>query len=65
MMKEYKVNIETLFTVEADSLEQVKSEIRHTLEKANIKSDELDFTQWNAYITIEDEDGGEEYIAYD
>ncbi len=64
-MKKYKINIETLFTVEADNLEEVKSEIRHTLEKASIESDELDFIQWNAYITIEDENGGEEYIAYD
>ena len=65
MTEKYKVNIETLFTVEAESLEQVKREVRHTLEKADIKSEDLDFTRWNAYITIEDNEGREEYITYD
>ena len=65
MMKEYKVNIETLFTVQANSVEEIENEVRLTLEKANIKGIDLDFEQLNAYILIEDKEGREEYIAYD
>ena len=64
-MTEYKVNIETLFTVEASSMEEVMNEVRLTLEKAEIKGLSLDFTQWNAYILIEDEEGAEQYEPYD
>lgn len=64
-MEEYKVNIETLFTVEATSVAEVMNEVRMTLEKADIKGIKLDFAQLNAYITIEDENGSEEYVAYD
>jgi hypothetical protein len=65
MMKEYKVNIETLFIVQANSVEEIENEVRLTLEKAKIKGIDLDFEQLNAYILIEDKEGKEEYIAYD
>lgn len=64
-MKEYKVNIETLFTVEASSMEEVMNEVRMSLEKAEIKGISLEFNQLNAYILIEDEEGAEDYQPYD
>jgi hypothetical protein len=64
-MKEYKVNIETLFIVQANSVEEIENEVRLTLEKAEIKGIDLDFEQLNAYILIEDEEGKEDYVAYD
>lgn len=64
-MSEYKVNIETLFTVEASSMQEVMNEVRMTLEKAEIKGLSLEFNQLNSYILIEDEEGAEEYQPYD
>ena len=64
-MTEYKVSIETLFIVQANSVEEIENEIRLTLEKAEIKGIDLDFEQLNAYILIEDKEGREEYVAYD
>ena len=64
-MEEYKVSIETIFTVKANSVDEVENEVRLTLEKADIGGIALDFHQWNSYILIEDKQGRETMVAYD
>ena len=64
-MEEYKVSIETIFTVQGNSVEEVEEEVRLTLQKADIGGIALDFYQHNAYILIEDKRGRETHVAYD